>query len=506
MKKVGCIPNLQEYAKHTFFSNFYRNLVGKFAVGRLAASFEPTQPTANLQTANQISMKKELETKNLHFRANLLCTPSVLVIAYYFPPMATVGTVRNRNIAYWYQQSFSAVEVLTTRFPPLLSLDKIDLSSFNIHRVWNLDYRHIITFMNWLASFWKKKQVSNSTQALGTTFSKYNRIPFFRKILDSFPTNVLIGEGGFLYIFLGILKGICLVKKNNITHLHSSYRPYSDHVIAFWIKIFMPHLVWIADFRDVDINEKSTYCFSFQQWSLKTLLKKAAVVTTVSEGLKQALAAYHNNIYVLRNGVENLNLNPIKRLNNSYTEFFTITYTGSLYAAWREPSIFLKAIQTLIIQQQISSEKIRIIYAGKDSSLWNSYLKAYQLDMIGVDKGLVSRQEALELQSMTQVNLLLTWCSPEYTGILTSKIFEYFAANRPIIAFVKGNQDLELETLFQTVQAGKVTYNQEAIEAYLLELYQTWEQIGNVPSPINQGALEQYTWESQMAAFLAYLQ
>jgi hypothetical protein len=48
----------------------HRNLVGELAVGRLAASFEPKQPTAN-----QILMKIELKTKNLHFRANLLCTP-----------------------------------------------------------------------------------------------------------------------------------------------------------------------------------------------------------------------------------------------------------------------------------------------------------------------------------------------------------------------------------------------------------------------------------------------
>jgi hypothetical protein len=429
----------------------------------------------------------------------------VLVIAYYFPPMATVGTVRNRNIAYWYQQSFTAVEVLTTRFPPLLSLDKVDLSSFNIHRVWNLDYRHIITFINWLASFWKKKQVSNSTQALGTTFSKYNRVPFFRKILDSFPTNVLLGEGGFLYIFLGILKGIYLVKKNNLTHLHSSYRPYSDHVIAFWIKMFIPNLVWIADFRDVDIHENGMYWYNFQRWSVKKLLSKANVVTAISEGLKKILSPYHSNIYVLRNGIE---VNQLEKsfFSSQKSDFFTLTYTGSLYAGLQEVHPLFQMVRQLINEKRIDEKKLQIIYAGKDSQMYRTWLTECGLEKYLDDKGLILRSEAQQLQAESQVNLLFTWCLPEYEGIMTSKIYEYFAANRPIIAFVKGNQDLELETLFQTVQAGKVTYNQEAIEAYLLELYQTWEQTGSVPSPINQSALEQYTWENQMAAFIAYLQ
>jgi hypothetical protein len=58
-----------------FNSNFHRNLVGKLAVGRLAALFEQKQPTANLPTANQISMKIEKKTYALHTRVNLLRTP-----------------------------------------------------------------------------------------------------------------------------------------------------------------------------------------------------------------------------------------------------------------------------------------------------------------------------------------------------------------------------------------------------------------------------------------------
>jgi hypothetical protein len=47
------------------------------AVGRFAVGCFGSNEAANRQLANQISMKIELETKNLHFRANLLYTQSI---------------------------------------------------------------------------------------------------------------------------------------------------------------------------------------------------------------------------------------------------------------------------------------------------------------------------------------------------------------------------------------------------------------------------------------------
>jgi hypothetical protein len=49
-------------------------LVGELAVGRLAASFEPKQPTAN-----QISIKIEKRTYASHTRVNLLYTLSTRI-------------------------------------------------------------------------------------------------------------------------------------------------------------------------------------------------------------------------------------------------------------------------------------------------------------------------------------------------------------------------------------------------------------------------------------------
>jgi hypothetical protein len=81
-KGVEYITNSHKVCEASFFFRFHRNLVGELAVGRLAAAFEPKQPTANLPTANQISMQTELKVKKLHFRVNLLCTlPNSLLIS-----------------------------------------------------------------------------------------------------------------------------------------------------------------------------------------------------------------------------------------------------------------------------------------------------------------------------------------------------------------------------------------------------------------------------------------
>jgi hypothetical protein len=56
------------------FSNYHRNMVSSWQVCGWLLRFKQSSQPANRQLANQFSMKMELETPKLHFRANLLCT------------------------------------------------------------------------------------------------------------------------------------------------------------------------------------------------------------------------------------------------------------------------------------------------------------------------------------------------------------------------------------------------------------------------------------------------
>jgi UDP-N-acetylglucosamine diphosphorylase / glucose-1-phosphate thymidylyltransferase / UDP-N-acetylgalactosamine diphosphorylase / glucosamine-1-phosphate N-acetyltransferase / galactosamine-1-phosphate N-acetyltransferase len=65
------------------FSNFHRNLVSSWQVSSWLLRFKRSSQPANRQLANQISIKMELETKNLHLRVNLLYPqPNVMLTTF----------------------------------------------------------------------------------------------------------------------------------------------------------------------------------------------------------------------------------------------------------------------------------------------------------------------------------------------------------------------------------------------------------------------------------------
>ena len=57
--------------------------------------------------------------------------------------------------------------------------------------------------------------------------------------------------------------------------------------------------------------------------------------------------------------------------------------------------------------------------------------------------GYVSHSEALQMQHDAQVLLLLEIDRPETKAIIPGKLFEYFAAERPIVALGPKGSDIE---------------------------------------------------------------
>jgi hypothetical protein len=74
------------------------------------------------------------------------------------------------------------------------------------------------------------------------------------KFINTFPVNILLGEGGLFYVNSILKKANTLIRQEKITHIYSSFRPFADHYIAYRLKKKNPSLTWIADFRDLIID------------------------------------------------------------------------------------------------------------------------------------------------------------------------------------------------------------------------------------------------------------
>jgi hypothetical protein len=420
----------------------------------------------------------------------------LLIIYYNFPPVKVPGAVRLRN---FYEQSrkyFSQIHVVTSSNRRSFLQDPSLDTTAKCCEVPAYDLRRFVQI------FRKGESVQISQKAKSSPFYKV-----FSKLRDSFPFNLFLDDGNISYIYLAYRKAKKIIEDENITHILSTFRPYSDHMVAYLLKKKFPHLIWIADFRDLHVDPANSNVFKpqLQQKINSRILKRANLITTVSKGLKQQLLLIHPNIFVLYNGIRNISCKE-NNLRLPSTTTFTILYTGSLFKEKRRPHLLFKVLKNLLQEHPYS---ISIAYAGRDEMAWKKLIEAYQLEDIAQYHGFVSHSRSQQLQKESHVNLLLTYTHKELYGNITSKTFEYLAAKKPVLAIINGPTDKELEDIFCSTNAGIITYDNadfsieyQKIRTFLIKYYNLWQQNHSLDSEINQAALTRYSWSYQFEAFM----
>ena len=120
--------------------------------------------------------------------------------------------------------------------------------------------------------------------------------------------------------------------------------------------------------------------------------------------------------------------------------------------------------------------------------------------------GVLSIKECQQVIASSQVNLLLSWTTPNFTGIFPGKFYEYLSVKQPILLIINGDQDPLWETKFNTIGCGFYCYEQEAYNAeladFIVELYQDWYQGKKSASKMNKEEVAKYLWANQMPEFL----
>ena len=421
----------------------------------------------------------------------------ILFIHYYFPPVGTVGSLRNYNIALELSPHFEEAHLMTIHNKPFRMEEEFKLDFLHLHEIKHLDYR-ILT-----ERFSPQKDLNDRVNALRM------KKPFglTSKILDSHPGNLIWGEGGFLYIQNAYRRAKRLIREKGITHIYSSFRPMADHYIAYKLKKTFPHLIWMADFRDlpVDRNRKNVFFPDWQDKSYRKLLGKADFILTVSEGLSQRLLDYNREVLVLRNGLSQL-FQPEDR---TLEQKFTITYTGSLYPKLQDPSAFFAALRDLILEGIVAEKDLQLVYAGKDHRIWDGYVLKFGLNPISRVYSKLSLTESIRLQHRSHVNLLLSWVGPYSGGVVTGKLSEYLAAKRPVLGLINGGEDAELKDLIEKYNGGSVFHNrqQAILGRFIHSKYIGWKENGNDKfSSHGTHSLKDLEWGKQILPLITKIQ
>ena len=412
------------------------------------------------------------------------------MIVYDFPPIKAISSFRNYFISTQFIKYFKRVDVITTSNRRYLPKEKFPLDHIDVIEVPTLDYRTIF----------------HSDKTSGVNIDNTPGKDILRKMKNSFPFNLLIGLGGIVYILIGTCIAFVRVKKLNITHVFSSFRPYANHLIAYFLKKRFPTLIWIADFNNPHYLADSNNIIwrPLQRWCNRKLLSNADVVSVVSDGMVVHLQEFNDNVIVLENGIYHESLDA----NEQPSKKFTLSYTGSLYP---EQSMHLmwRSLNELIEEGTVIRDDICINYAGASSRLWQKCMKGYDLLDVYNDQGVISIEAARQLQTSSHINLLLSWTTSTLQNIIPAKFYEYLVANSPILFLINGTKDILWEQKFKTLNAGKIFYEKEedriALKEFIQNLYREWKSSGIIDFQFNQEEVKKYHWDYQMREFMKKL-
>jgi glycosyltransferase involved in cell wall biosynthesis len=269
---------------------------------------------------------------------------------------------------------------------------------------------------------------------------------------------------------------IRLVRREGIDVVLTTSPPPSLHLLGATVKR-TTGAAWVADLRDPLTSHPHRRGYESRLARVKEstvggvgrlVASQADAVVAASEPIAEEMRALKpkGKIVTIANGCD---FDDFAGLEHHTSDRLRITHAGHFHGK-RDPRPFLRALA------ESGLDDVVVRFAGDFRVADREYAEALGLgDRIEL-LGEVSRRRSLELQRDSDVLLLLI---PESggrgKGVLTGKIYEYLAAERPILAAVP--PDGAAAQLVRDTGAGVVAPSDdvEALREALLDLHRRWQ-------------------------------
>lgn len=239
---------------------------------------------------------------------------------------------------------------------------------------------------------------------------------------------LLVPDASVLWNATAIPAALRLVRRERIDVVLTTSPPGSVHLVGAAVRA-RSRARWVADLRDGIVGHAHRRREIRGEPALARLVaRRADAVVAASAGVAQGMERFAPGltVHVVENGCD---FDDFEGLEYRSGERFRITHTGSFFGR-RNPQAFLEALAR-------TDGDVVARFVGGLPPRQREWLESNGLsDRVEVFDFL-PRPEALALQRDSEANLLLV---PEAEGrgraVLTAKVFEYLAAERPILAVV----------------------------------------------------------------------
>lgn len=395
----------------------------------------------------------------------------VLIITYYWPPAGGPGVQRWLKFVK-YLPDFDIEPIVfipeNPNYPIIDSELQKDINSNTII------IKNPISEPYKLASIFSKKTTNAISSGIIPNKKKQS---FLDKFLLYVRGNFFIPDARIAWVKPSVSVLENYIKEHPVDLIITTGPPHSLHLIGLELKNKL-NCKWFADFRDpwtsIGYHKQLKLTERSKEKHLKLekeVLNTADHILVTSPTTKNEFTKLtHKPITVITNGydVEYIQKKPLDSK-------FSIAHIGS-FLSERNPRIFWKALSELIKENKDFREDFELKLIGKVSQEILDVVSEFKLSNYLNNLGYLSHNQALIEQRSSQVLLLVEIDSEETVGIIPGKLFEYMAAERPILAI--GPEGADFSNIIKETNSGTFfTYDQkDEIKEQIVKLYDLYKQ------------------------------
>ena len=422
----------------------------------------------------------------------------VLVISLAFPPIPNVGVFRITKFCKYLPQFGWQPSVLTqkaiefyegTDWTPLEDLKNnvcvIRTPNFQPFYWW--DNRSI------------KKNTKYSLETSNPNYAAFSQSMSLKGVakrgIQMLRKFLTVPDDRLAWIPQALIPAIRHIRKEKIDIIFSSSPSPTNHILGF-ILSHVTGVKHVVDFRDLwtlnevySTRELPKFLSRCDQFFEEMILQHSKRIVVVNRTLKTQLCdAYpktcKNKVDYIYNGFDEDDFNKIV-VSKTQNDYFTIVYAGSLYGH-RSPEFFFKAMIDWMNGSEPAQRKVKVHFYGSANNEYNQRTKDLGLENIVSFHPRVARNDIMQILFNADVSLLIHGFSKLTVSSTSTKLFEYMATGKPILAMLPESEASEIlnkytqSCVVSSPDIGKVV-------RFLDEQYNRWKnktsvsRFGNIP-------------------------
>ena len=421
----------------------------------------------------------------------------VLVISLAFPPVAVVGVYRVSKFCKYLPEMGFKPYVLTERIRKNVEQDWATLKDIG-------DDVEIVRTLNLQPFYWwdnrSKTAAPRNLPKLAKSVPKSNNtlVPeksvrlsprrIARRALRLLRQALTVPDARLPWIPQAFIPGLRLIYREKIDVIFSSSPSPTNHVMAHLLSRFSgrPHIV---DYRDLWTVSGSYFSRNLPRlmrrwntfWERRVLKHCRGVVVTTNTFRENLVAGFddiniNDKITVIYNGVDEADYRDADTTVRK-NDRFTVSYFGNLYG-FRNPSQFIKALAKWIDLNPAVKNRVKVDFWGSCDEGYMLDMSKHHLDKVIAFNSRIPQREAMRKMLETDLLLLIQGTDPRANDAIPTKLFEYLATGKPILAFFPEGEaaDILLEHGNHLVISRP---DIDSIVAYLQRHFSLWENAPN---------------------------